>query len=415
VSVLAGVSVGGAWHVFTAHPVVLLLMPMFGAFIGWITKVMMIWMIFNPIEFRGIGPIGWQGQIPKRAAKIGSEATEMILGKLIDPRELIDLLDPERIAVELDGVIVDVVDDVARGFLGARWDVVPAAAKAPIVSRCRASAPNILARLLRQAKANIDELFDLSYVATAHLVKNKPLLNELMGDTVQPELRFMKRFGTLFGGVVGAAQMVIFAFTKSHLLIPLAGLSVGFVSDWFALQLVFRPRAPRRYLGIFRWQGLFFKRRDEFAADYARLAATKILTPQVVMDAILEGPLGDRLFQMVRSEVQEAISDELRLVEPLVPASVGSDRYRAVGERVITHARARLPEAASRIEGYAADAVDLERMAREALMALSDEEYENMIRPMLKDDEWLVVVVGGVLGFLVGEFQVFLLERLGGL
>lgn len=53
-----------AWQVFTDHPVILLLMPVVGAFIGWITKVLAIWMVFKPIKFVGIGPIGWQGQLP---------------------------------------------------------------------------------------------------------------------------------------------------------------------------------------------------------------------------------------------------------------------------------------------------------------------------------------------------------------
>jgi len=75
-------------------------------------------------------------------------------------------------------------------------------------ARARARASEIIASLMAQAKANVDELFDISYVATRHLIKDKPLLNELIGDTIVPELTFMKRFGTLFGGggVVGAIQ-----------------------------------------------------------------------------------------------------------------------------------------------------------------------------------------------------------------
>ena len=414
-SALAAIGPVQAWHVFTAHPVALLLMPVVGAFIGWVTKVMMIWMIFNPIEFKGIGPLGWQGQLPKRAAKFGSEASEMILGKLIDPRELIDTLNPQQIAAELDGVMLDVIDDVARELLGSRWDRLPAAARSLVIARTRSRAPQVVASLLQQAKGNIDELFDLSYVATAHLIKDKRLLNSLIGDTIVPELQFMKRFGTLFGAVVGGVQMVVFAFTRSHLLIPLAGLSVGLVSDWFALQMIFNPREPKRYFGALRWHGLFFKRRNEFAADYAKLTAAKILTPAVVMDGLLSVPLGDRLFAMVRNEVQTAISDELGIVEPLVPAAIGSEQYRTLSDRVTSHARARLPDAATRLEGYAGEALDLETMAREALTALSDEDYENMLRPMFKDDEWLVVAVGGALGFLVGELQVFLLTKLAGL
>jgi uncharacterized membrane protein YheB (UPF0754 family) len=415
VSVLAFNSVGDAWHVFADHPLILLLMPLFGAFIGWVTKVLMIWMIFNPIEFKGIGPIGWQGQMPKRAAKFGSEATDMILGKLIDPREIIDSLDPASISAALDDLMLEVTDDVARDIAGRRWDQLPDRAKAVIRSRVRSRAPHVVARLLEQTKANIDELFNPGYIATSHLIKDKRLLNQLIGDTIVPELQFMKRFGTLFGGVVGGAQMVVFAFTENHLLIPLAGLSVGLVSDYLALQMIFRPTAPKRYLGVLPWQGLFFKHRNEFAADYARLAATKIISPEVIMESLLDGPLADRLFGMIRGEVDDAIRRELGVIEPLVPAAIGSERYRMLSSVVVTRARERLPAATAQLSGYAEQALDLETLARDALIALSDEEYENMLRPMFKDDEWLVIALGGGLGFLVGELQVLLLEKVGGL
>ena len=414
-TVLAFNSVGDAWQVFADHPLALLLMPVIGGFIGYITKVLAIWMVFNPIEFRGIGPIGWQGQLPKRAAKFGSHAAELILENLIDPRELVDKLDPQRIAAELDSVMLDVIDDIARDVLGDRWDRLPAAVKAPVIARARSRAPQMIESILRQGKDNIDELFDLSYIVTANLIRDKPLLNELVRDTIVPEMVFMKRFGTLFGAGVGALQMVVFAFTENHWLIPLAGLAVGLVSDWIALQMVFQPREPKRYFGVFEWHGLFFKRREEFAADYARLGAEKVLTPAVILDSLLNGPLADRLFAMVRNEVQDAIDAELNIVEPLVPAAIGSARYTELRNLVVARVQERLPEAAARLEGYTGEAIDIEATARTSLAALSDEEYEGMLRPVFKDDEWLVVAVGGGLGFVVGELQVFLLEKLGGL
>lgn len=404
-----------AWQVFVDHPFVLLLMPVIGGFIGWITKIMAIWMVFNPIEFKGVGPIGWQGQLPKRAAKFGSHASELVLENLIDPRGLVDKLDAQRIATELDGVLLEVLDDIAHDVLGERWDQLPDPAKALVVARARAKAPEMVDSLLSQAKDNIDELFDLSYITTANLIRDKPLLNELVRDTIVPEMQFMKKFGTIFGASVGAVQMVLFAFTESHLLIPLAGLTVGLVSDWFALQMVFLPRERKRYLGLFTWHGLFFARREEFAADYAKLAAEKVLTPAVILDSLLNGPLADRLFFMVRQEVHAAIDDELGVARPLVPAAIGSDRYERLRGMVVERAQERLPEAAARLEPYTAEALDIEGTARESLGKLSDEEYEGMLRPVFKDDEWLVVAVGGGLGFLVGELQIQLLEKLGGL
>lgn len=408
-------TVGEAIDSFGDHWLVYLSMPIVGGFIGWITKVLAIEMIFHPIEFKGIGPIGWQGQLPRRAAKFGSHATDLILEQLLDPRMLVDQLDPDRMAEELDEVMLATVDDVARDLIGERWDQLPPRARALVITRARARSPKMIANLLDQAKANIDDLFDLSYIVVSNLIRDKRLLNELVRGTIEPEARFMKRFGTIFGAAVGAIQMVVFAFTESHLLIPLFGLGVGLVSDYIALQMIFRPIERKRYFGLFEWQGMFFARREEFAAEYAKLGAEKVLTPSVVMESLLDGPLSERLFAMVQYEVNDALDEELGVLGTVAPAAIGSARYNELRETVVGRIRERVPAAAARIEPYAAEALDIERTARESLKSMSDEEYEGMLRPVFKEDEWLVVVVGGGLGFAVGELQVQLLIHLGGL
>lgn len=404
-----------AWSFFLDHWLILASMPVVAGFIGWITKVLAIEMVFKPIEFRGIGPIGWQGQLPRRAAKFASQAAEIILDNIIEPRELVDRLDPHRVAEELDEVLVRTVDDLAREIIGERWDRLPAAVRAPIVARARARAPEMVGNLLTAAKENIDELFQLSYIVTAELIRDKVLLNELVRGPMAPIMGFMKTFGLVFGTFVGFVQMVVFAFTESHLVIPLFGLAIGLVSDWLALQMLFHPKQPKRYLGVFRWYGMAFAYRDHFVREYGVLAAEKIFTPKVLLGALLDGPLADRLFVMVHDEVHAALDAELGLVEPLVPAAIGSARYTAMRDAVVAQAQAALPAAAERLEPYAAEAMDVERTLRETLGALSNEELEELLRPVFKDDEWLVVAVGGGLGFVVGELQVFLLTSLGGL
>ena len=37
---------------------------------------------------------------------------------------------------------------------------------------------------------------------------------------------------------------------------------------------------------------------------------------------------------------------------------------------------------------------------------LTVDEYEGLLRPAFQQDEWLLIAVGAVLGFLVGEMQV---------
>jgi uncharacterized membrane protein YheB (UPF0754 family) len=415
VTALATNTPAESWAFFLDHWLPLTMMPLVAGFIGWITKVIAIEMVFKPIEFKGVGPIGWQGQLPRRAAKFGSQAAEIILDNVIDARELVDRLDPKRIAVELDQIMLEAIDDLARDVIGDRWDRLPDTAKAPVIARARARAPQLIANLLDSAKDNIDELFQLSYIVTSELIKDKALLNELVRGPMQPIMRFMKNFGLVFGVIVGFIQMVAFAFTENHLIIPLFGLAIGLVSDWIALQMIFEPKERKRYFGIFPWYGMAFQYRDHFVREYGVLAAEKIFTPKVLLGAILDGPLADRLFAMVHDEVEAAIDAELGVAERLVPATIGSARYNRLRQLVVTKAQARIPEAAERLEGYTAEAMDVENTLRQTLAGLSNEELENMLRPVFKDDEWLVVAVGGGLGFAVGELQVSLLTHFAGL
>jgi len=43
---------------------------------------------------------------------------------------------------------------------------------------------------------------------------------------------------------------------------------------------------------------------------------------------------------------------------------------------------------------------------------LTDAEFEELIRPAFRDDEWILITVGALLGFWLGELQVVALERL---
>lgn len=340
---------------------------------------------------------------------------DIVLTQLIDPKELVDKIDPKILAQETSAIVDKELDTMARELIGSRWDQLPAGVRAAVATRARNRMPSVIGSLMDYAKANINGLFDLTYIVTALLIKDKPLLNRMVRENIGQILSFMKVFGLIFGGVVGGIQLVVYCFTENTLIIPVFGFIVGLVSDWIALQMVFLPRKPKKYLGVFRWHGMFFRYRDEFISGYAARAAEEVLTPKVIIESLMSGALADRLFEMIRTEVDKAIRDELGPTAPVVTAAIGSQRYNQVRDLVVARARELMPEAAEAVEGYVMTAMDVENTAVSAFARLSDDEYEAMIRPVFKDDEWLVVVVGGGLGFLVGELQVHLLTAMGGL
>jgi uncharacterized membrane protein YheB (UPF0754 family) len=50
--------------------------------------------------------------------------------------------------------------------------------------------------------------------------------------------------------------------------------------------------------------------------------------------------------------------------------------------------------------------MDLKRTLVTKMQELNEEEFENLLRPAFQQDEWILIAVGAVLGFLVGELQV---------
>ena len=135
----------------------------------------------------------------------------------------------------------------------------------------------------------------------------------------------------------------------------------------------------------------------------------KILTPRAMMDAVLTGPLSDRLFTLIHHEVKSSIDEQAGLLKPLVVLAVGSHSYMQMKKSVSENIMQRLPETMRYIEKYAEEAMDIKNLLVNKMQQMTVEEFEQLLRPAFQQDEWKLIAVGAVLGFLVGELQVLIM------
>src|SRR5213596_2665034 len=106
----------------TRELISILTIPLFSGAIGYATNWTGVWMLFNPLRFRGFrlpglaplarllprkvqqvpgvmnGGVGWQGIIPSRAAKMGSIAVDKGIAKVGSNADFYEQFEPERIA-----------------------------------------------------------------------------------------------------------------------------------------------------------------------------------------------------------------------------------------------------------------------------------------------------------------------------
>ncbi|WP_232660410.1 DUF445 family protein [Pseudonocardia sp. TRM90224] len=403
-------NVGEYWYVYAS-------MPLLAALIGYVTKILAIEMMFKPLEFVGKPPfLGWQGIVPRRAARMASIACDTMTTKLISPSEIFGRLDADRVAKEIEKPLLDNIEDITRHvatqFQPGLWESMPETVRSLVIARVQRQAPKIVQNIMAAVKDDIDSVFDLKDMIVTNLVRDKALLNRIFREAGDEEFAFIRRSGIYFGAAIGVIQAVAWAVFRSPLIMPLFGLVTGWFTDWLALKMIFNPKQPKRYLGFFEWQGLFLKRRREVAAAYGALIAKEIITPHNIIQAVLRGPTSDKLYAMVQKEVQSVLDAQTGIVRPIVVFAVGSTRYQEMKRAVSTQVMEALPETMLYVEDYAEDAMDIRNTLVTKMQELTTEEFEELLRPAFEQDEWILIAVGATLGFLVGELQLLLVESL---
>ncbi len=399
---------------FKAHLWTYLSMPLIAAMTGYFSKMLAVEMIFRPLEFIGIKPpyLGWQGVVPRKAEKMAGTAADLLLGRLIKPEELIGRLDPERMLKELERPLLqtsaELMREVGERYLPTVWNNAPNFARQAMIRRLQAEIPAITRQFWEDLRQNPNNYIDLRHMMVSNLVKDRALLNQILKKVGSKEFTFFRTAGLAFGLILGVVQLACWMIWHKPWLLPAFGAFIGLVSDWIALQMLFRPLVPVKVLGI-RFQGLFISRQKEVARDYAAIIAKQLLTPANIVEEVLRGSFADRVADLTQRHITMATDDGLGIAKPLVVFALGTERFQELRQFMVTRLLELIPEASRHVEKYAMDALDINNTIVAAMERLTPEEFEGMLRPAFKEDEKTLVLAGAALGFLIGELQVHLM------
>jgi uncharacterized membrane protein YheB (UPF0754 family) len=141
------------------------------------------------------------------------------------------------------------------------------------------------------------------------------------------------------------------------------------------------------------------------SAEYAEIFASQILNAKNLLSSILRGPASDRLFSIMQRYLKEAVDDSAGLSKPFVQLVIGTQRYIEMKNKICDRLLEKLPQEITRLHSYTDEALDVKKELREKLEMLSSEEFERVLHPIFQEDEWILIVVGAILGMLAGFAQ----------
>ena len=388
--------------------------PFVAALVGWGTNWLAIKLTFQPLEFTGLRPIfGWQGIIPSKAAKMAATFAESTMFRLGTLREIFHQMDPEAIAEhisrEIDPQLQTYTDEVLfYGGNSAVWRTMPKIVKVRIYDRVRGQTPRLIHGLMLDVEERIEDLMDFKDMLVTHLSADKALLNRLFLEAGSEEFRFIIKSGLYFGFLFGLIQLAVWTFVKESWVLPLFGGLVGFLTNWIAINLIFRPLYARQ-IGPWSVQGLFLKRQREVAGIWCRIVTREIVTIRQIIEAMLHGPRSGKTQALIRKHLQPIADEALGALRPAAQFTMGQDALDEIRQNVADKAVAVSLEPFKHW-GFIEDRADvLERLLNQRMVDLPPDEFQDLLRPCFQEDEWKLILMGGVLGFLAGLGQLVLI------
>ncbi len=392
--------------------------PITAALIGWLTNILAISMMFYPLEFTGLGKIGWQGIIPSHVGKMSAISVDLMVGKLIDLKTIFNKIRPEKISEQsypfLLPIFKSLIDNVLSEKMPLPWYFLPIDLKEVFLKEISREIPHTIEAIMRDIQDNIETIFDVKAMVTYELEHDKALLNQIFLDCGAKEFRFLERSGLYFGFGFGVLQMLLWYYLQNFsfawLLLPIGGLLIGYFTNYLALQLIFKPQKPIQ-IGFWKFQGLFLKRQKAVAATYSKIVATKILTTEKIFDAILNGNKRDLLHEIIQKNVEHAIDKRVGFFRPIIQIIAGLKAYQSMKDTIVQNFQSLLPQVITPSFEYIHDTLDIENTLKEKMSNLSSESFEGFLHPVFQEDELKLILIGAILGMFAGFLQIVFLIK----
>lgn len=186
------------------------------------------------------------------------------------------------------------------------------------------------------------------------------------------------------------------------LTLPLIGALIGYITNVFAIKMLFWPRQPVK-LVFFELQGLLPKRQQEIASSIGELIEARLLSIDELFDSVDTPELRHRIL----TEVVQTLKNRLRQTLPRV---LPERLYRLIEdnlEKIVRQEADHVIHKAIKSGRESVTAqISVKRLVEDKINAFDLGELEALIRQVSHTELRFIEILGGVLGFLLGLIQV---------
>ena len=189
--------------------------------------------------------------------------------------------------------------------------------------------------------------------------------------------------------------------------IPITAALIGWITNFIAIKMLFRPRRPVRFLGI-TFHGLVPRRQAQLAQSIAETVETELISHDDIR-AFLETPESRTAIEaLLQEQIQIFLTQKLGS-NPMIAMFLQGDLGSNIREMLLGQFREAIPSLLNSLMSRLEEGLDFQKVIREKIEGFELSKLEDIIYRISAKELRTIELLGGVLGFIVGLFQVALM------
>lgn len=387
--------------------------PIVASVVTWLHVWMALKMVFYPITFWGVHvgrlPLGWQGIVPRKAGKISGILVDQSLSKIGSLDEFFKEMKPDEMAEFISETLMDNVEEFIDEIMLERnrtlWENLPVAIKRRVYRHVRNQVPHVMEGLVTELTFNVENLVDMRQMVVSQMENDRALMVRMFLRVGQKEINFIWHVSFFIGLFFGFIQMLVWLIVPWHwTLVFWAGLW-GLLTNWIAIWMVFNPIEPKKIMGI-TLHGAFMRRQAEVSEVFSHVSTRELFTLKQIMNEMMFGPKADKTRKVVKRHVSKLL--DTPIVRTAIQMTMGWEEYAKLKDTIIDKSIAATMVPISDPDLNESRAEKVNALFLERMKKLTPMEFQNLLRPAFREDEWILIVLGGVTGALAGWIQLML-------
>jgi uncharacterized membrane protein YheB (UPF0754 family) len=191
------------------------------------------------------------------------------------------------------------------------------------------------------------------------------------------------------------------------ILIPFISAFIGWFTNWIAIKMLFHPKEPKKILGI-TFQGIFPKRQVQFAEKLGILVSKELISFSEIEEKITDPKNIQKLMPIVEVKIDEFLRSRLSDAFPIISMFIGENTISQLKAVFMKELETLFPNMIKTYMKSLESSLDLEKIVTEKVSGFSSDKMEDILNQIMSKEFRFVEIIGAVLGFIIGIFQVVL-------